>query len=231
MRTKWMRTTASQTTTGTTRTTCSSPSTTPMDDVDARNSDDRVVHMHWDCTHLCSQLVMSSHTSLAQVLSKHFVIHGHIHGAFSLIRPLPSSSTFPSCPSPSTSSTTSCSLSSTTRSSWQVCATPPQMRVRTPWTPSPLTQVMSPSSWPSASSTTHQSPFSFMIPSSDQDIDDLTLGEMLTAAHRGQVDYCGPEGMSVSQSSSSVMFDGSGQPDGERKGRSISKFWCHTKHD
>ena len=32
------------------------------------------------------------------------------------------------------------SLSSTYRSSWQVCATPLQMRVRTPWTPSPLTQ-------------------------------------------------------------------------------------------
>ena len=45
-------------------------------------------------------------------------------------------------------------------------------------------------------------PFSFMIPSSDQDMDDLTLGEMLTAAHRGQVDYCVPGGMSVSQSSS-----------------------------
>ena len=58
--------------------------------------------------------------------------------------------------------------------------------------------------------------FSLMIPSSDQDMDDLTLGEMLTAAHRGQVDYCVPGGMSVSQSSSSVMFDGSGQPDGER---------------
>ena len=58
-------------------------------------------------------------------------------------------------------------------------------------------------------------PFSFMIPSSDQDVDDVTLGEMLTAAHRGQVDYCVPGGMSVSQSSS-VMFDGSGQPDGER---------------
>ena len=54
-----------------------------------------------------------------------------------------------------------------------------------------------------------------MIPSSDQDVDDVTLGEMLTAAHRGQVDYCVPGGMSVSQSSS-VMFDGSGQPDGER---------------
>ena len=47
-------------------------------------------------------------------------------------------------------------------------------------------------------------------------MDDLTLGEMLTAAHRRQVDYCVSGGMSVSQSSSSVMFDGSGQPDGER---------------
>ena len=43
-------------------------------------------------------------------------------------------------------------------------------------------------------------------------MDDVTLGEMLTAAHRGQVDYCVPGGMSVSQSSS-VMFDGSGKPD------------------
>ena len=54
-----------------------------------------------------------------------------------------------------------------------------------------------------------------MIPSTDQDEDDVTLGEMLTAAHRGQVDDCVPGGMSVSQSSS-VMFDGSGQLDGER---------------
>ena len=46
-------------------------------------------------------------------------------------------------------------------------------------------------------------------------MDDVTLGKMLTEAHRGQADYCGPEGMSVSQSSSSV-FDGSGKPDGER---------------
>ena len=52
-----------------------------------------------------------------------------------------------------------------------------------------------------------------MIPSSDQDVDDVTLGKMLTEAHRGQVDYCEPEGTSVSQSSSSVMFDRSGQPD------------------
>ena len=58
--------------------------------------------------------------------------------------------------------------------------------------------------------------FSYIIPSSDQDMDDVALGKMLTEAHRGQADYCGPEGMSVSQSSSSVVFDGSGKPDGER---------------
>ena len=47
-------------------------------------------------------------------------------------------------------------------------------------------------------------------------MDDVTLGKLLTEAHRGQVDYCEPEGVSVSQSSSSVVFDGSGKPDGER---------------
>ena len=56
-------------------------------------------------------------------------------------------------------------------------------------------------------------PFSFMILSLDQDMDDVTLGKLLTEAHRGQVDYCEPEGVSVSQSSSSVVFDGSGKPD------------------
>ena len=58
--------------------------------------------------------------------------------------------------------------------------------------------------------------FSYVTPSSDQDIDETTLGKLLTEAHRGQADYFEPEGMSVSQTSSSVMFDGSGQPDGER---------------
>ena len=58
--------------------------------------------------------------------------------------------------------------------------------------------------------------FSFMIPSSDQDMDDVTLGKMLTEAHRGQADYCEPEGMSVSQSSLSVVFDRAGKPAGER---------------
>ena len=47
-------------------------------------------------------------------------------------------------------------------------------------------------------------------------MDDVTLGKLLTEAHRGQADYCEPEGVSVSQSSSSVVFDGSGKPEGER---------------
>ena len=46
-------------------------------------------------------------------------------------------------------------------------------------------------------------------------MDDVTLGKLLTEAHRGQADYCEPEGVSVSQSSSSV-FDRSGKPEGER---------------
>ena len=83
-----------------------------------------------------------------------------IHMAHSLWLASPlSTSTSSSCLSPSSSSTSSCSLSSCTRSAWQTtCAAPLQKRVRTPWTPSSLTQVMSPSSWPSASSTTHQFP-------------------------------------------------------------------------
>ena len=127
----------------------------------------------------CTSFVESAHSAhcstvddytahlMAQVLSPFLIIHGHIHGAFPLTRSLPSSFTCPSCPSPSSSSIPSCSLSPTTRSSWQVCATPPQKRVRTPWTFSPLRQVMSPTSWPSTRSTTHQSPFSFMISSTD----------------------------------------------------------------
>ena len=38
-------------------------------------------------------------------------------------------------------------------------------------------------------------PLSYKIPATDQDVDDLTLGEMLTAAHRGQVDYSVREGV------------------------------------
>ena len=47
-------------------------------------------------------------------------------------------------------------------------------------------------------------------------MDDVTLGKLLTEAHRGQADYCEPEGVSVSQSSSSVVFDGARKLAGER---------------
>ena len=47
-------------------------------------------------------------------------------------------------------------------------------------------------------------------------MDDVTHGKLLTEAHRGQADYCVPEGMSVSQSSSPVVFDRAGKPAGER---------------
>ena len=57
---------------------------------------------------------------------------------------------------------------------------------------------------------------SYIIPSSDQDMDDVTLGKLLTEAHRGQADYCEPDGVSVRQSSSSVVFDRTGKPVGER---------------
>ena len=58
--------------------------------------------------------------------------------------------------------------------------------------------------------------FSYITPSSDQDVDDATLGKLLTEAHRGQADYCDPEGVSVSQSSLAVVFDRTGKPVGER---------------
>ena len=61
-------------------------------------------------------------------------------------------------------------------------------------------------------------PLSFKIPAADQDVDDLTLGNMLTEAYRGQVNYFVQEGVTVSLSSSS-MSDRTGQPDGDRSGQ------------
>ena len=58
--------------------------------------------------------------------------------------------------------------------------------------------------------------FSYIIPSSDQDMDDVTLGKLLTEAHREHADYRNPEGVSVSQSTFSVVFDRAGKPAGER---------------
>ena len=61
-----------------------------------------------------------------------------------------------------------------------------------------------------------QGSFSCNAPSSDLDIDDAPLGKLLTDAHREHADYCDPEGVSVSQSSLSVVFDWTGKPVGER---------------
>ena len=60
-----------------------------------------------------------------------------------------------------------------------------------------------------------QGSFSFVTPSSYLDIDDTTLGKLLTEAHREHADYCDPEGVSVSQSSLSVVFDRTAKPVGE----------------
>ena len=60
-----------------------------------------------------------------------------------------------------------------------------------------------------------QGSFSYVTSSSDLNIDDTTLGKLLTEAHREYADYRSPEGVSVSQSSLSVVFDRTGKPVGE----------------
>ena len=60
-----------------------------------------------------------------------------------------------------------------------------------------------------------QGSFSYSTPSSDLDIDDATLGKLLDEAHREYADYRSPEGVSVSQSLLSVVFDRTGKPVGE----------------
>ena len=57
-----------------------------------------------------------------------------------------------------------------------------------------------------------QGSFSYITPSSDLDIDDTTIGKLLTEAHREYADYRSPEDVSVSQSSLSVVFDRTGKP-------------------
>ena len=98
MRTSVRRTTASsQTTIGTTRTTSSSPSTTPMTTL-----------THCTCTstdawRTCTetarifvpQLMMTPHTSWLKFWAHFTFIHGHTHGALSLIRLLPFLLPFP----------------------------------------------------------------------------------------------------------------------------------------
>ena len=71
---------------------------------------------------------------------------------------------------------------------------------------------------------------SFKIPSSDQDMNDLTLGEMLTETYRGQVDYFVQGGVSVSQLSSFVRSDRSGQSDREMVDRSGQPDECNSSN-
>ena len=58
--------------------------------------------------------------------------------------------------------------------------------------------------------------FSHIVPSSDQDMNDVTLGKLFTEPHREYADYRSPEGVSVSQSFLFVVFHRIGKPAGER---------------
>ena len=119
----------------TTRATSTSPSTTPMTMLTST--------IAW-CTP-CVERARRAHSFTLDVVShltgsspESFHNHLHaIHGAHSLIRFSLSASTCSSQSVLSTSSISNCSLSSTTRSSWKACASPPTWRVRTPTT-SPL---------------------------------------------------------------------------------------------
>ena len=78
-----------------------------------------------------------------------------------------------------------------------------------------LSHRLLPTTWPSASTTTLRIPPPTLSLHRTRTWMTWHSGKLLTEAHRGQADYCGPEGVSVSQSSS-VVFDGSGKPSGER---------------
>ena len=78
---------------------------------------------------------------------------------------------------------------------------------------------MSPTTWPSASSTTLQVPSPTLPRHRTWTLTTLhsaSCSPRHTEAHRGQADFCDPEGVSVSQSSLSVVFDRTGKPVGER---------------
>ena len=59
--------------------------------------------------------------------------------------------------------------------------------------------------------TDSQDPLFHFTPSSDQDMDDTTLGKLLAEVHREYADYRSPEGVFVSPSSLSVMVDRTGK--------------------
>ena len=180
------------TTSETTRATSTSPSTTPMTMLTSTCA--------W-CTP-CVERARRAHSFTLDVVS-HLIgsspesSHNHlhtIHGGPSLTRFSLSTSTCSSLSFLLCSSFPSCSLSSTTRSSWHVCAfTHPRGYDLNAHDFNEL--------WNSSV------PLAFKIPAADQDEDGLTLGKMLTEAYRGQVDYFVQGGVSVSQLSSSVRSD------------------------
>ena len=72
-----------------------------------------------------------------------------------------------------------------------------------------------------------QDSLDYTVPSSDQDMDDVTLGKLLAEGHRDCADYGRSEGVNVSQSSVSVMVDRTGEPV-ERSGSDL--FPCSVKN-
>ena len=115
------------------------------------------------------------------------------------------------CPSPSSSilcpwCTLTCTPTSTTWTPWKItCTSPPAYDVSVSLTGfEPNFMAFSELNDTSGS-------FFYITPSSD-----VTLGKLRTEAHRGQADYRNPEGVSVSQSSLSVVSDRTGKPVGER---------------
>ena len=132
----------------------------------------------------------------------------------------PTSFSISTCLSPSSSTllswcTLTCTPTSTTWTPWKItCATPPRGASTPTTSPSP-SQVMSPTTRSLTSSSTPRVPFPYVTPSSDQDIDDTTLGKLLTEAHRQYADYRSLEGVFVSQSSLSVASDRTGKPVGK----------------
>ena len=75
-----------------------------------------------------------------------------------------------------------------------------------------------------------QGSFSYVTPSSDLDINDAKFGKLLTEAHREYADCRCPEGVSVGQSSLSVVFDRTGKPVGERNIDQSIGFGVTKKH-
>ena len=72
---------------------------------------------------------------------------------------------------------------------------------------------------------------SYIIPLSDQDIDDATHGKLLTEAQRGQAGYFEPEGVLVSQSVVVVCcVRWIRETWWRKKCRSVNWFWCRKKH-